>query len=162
MLVDLINSSVIKDEKARFHLNTAAELLMCDSEKLEKALITRVIVTPEGVITRTLDPASAIVSRYGLAKTIYSRLFDWKVDERFLPSGDRVRLGEGPPKRRSRRRRDPVQIGGWSLAVTSSQATIACELKRNHLGEGPPKRRSCASSRGIASVNDPSQSGHHV
>lgn len=49
----------------------------CDAQSLEDALIRRVMVTPEEVITRTLDPASAIVSRDGLAKTIYSRLFDW-------------------------------------------------------------------------------------
>ncbi|RWW09079.1 hypothetical protein GW17_00027448, partial [Ensete ventricosum] len=49
----------------------------CDAQSLENALIKRVMVTPEEVITRTLDPASAVVSRDGLAKTIYSRLFDW-------------------------------------------------------------------------------------
>ncbi|KAJ1687911.1 hypothetical protein LUZ63_019301 [Rhynchospora breviuscula] len=76
-----IDSSVIKDDKSRFHLKTASELLMCDCNKLEKALITRIIVTPEEVITRTLDPESAIVSRDGLAKTIYSRLFDWIVEK---------------------------------------------------------------------------------
>ncbi|CAL9157727.1 myosin-17-like [Musa acuminata AAA Group] len=76
-----IDSSVIKDEKSRFHLNMAAELLMCDVKGLENALIKRVMVTPEEVITRTLDPASAIVSRDGLAKTVYSRLFDWLVDK---------------------------------------------------------------------------------
>ncbi|MED6193013.1 hypothetical protein PIB30_014995 [Stylosanthes scabra] len=72
-----IDSSVIKDEKSRFHLNTTAELLKCDAKSLEDALIQRVMVTPEEVITRTLDPVAAVGSRDALAKTIYSRLFDW-------------------------------------------------------------------------------------
>uniref|UniRef100_A0ACD5T7Z5 Uncharacterized protein n=1 Tax=Avena sativa TaxID=4498 RepID=A0ACD5T7Z5_AVESA len=74
------DSSVLKDEKARFHLNAAAELLMCDREKLENALIKRKINTPEGVITTTVDPNYATVSRDGLAKQIYCRLFDWLVN----------------------------------------------------------------------------------
>ncbi|KAL5728695.1 hypothetical protein ACHQM5_001747 [Ranunculus cassubicifolius] len=76
-----IDSSVIKDDKSRFHLNMTAELLMCDAQSLEDALIRRVMVTPEEIITRTLDPDSALVSRDGLAKTIYCRLFDWLVDK---------------------------------------------------------------------------------
>ncbi|TVU35329.1 hypothetical protein EJB05_17214 [Eragrostis curvula] len=74
------DSSVIKDDKSRFHLNTAAELLMCDCQKLENALINREINTPEGVITTTVGPHSATISRDGLAKQIYSRLFDWLVN----------------------------------------------------------------------------------
>lgn len=104
-----IDSSVIKDENSRFHLNLAAELLMyapsfltvfetlfvlfpfslhranvlctcydrCNAQSLEDALIRRVMVTPEEIITKTLDPDNAIASRDTLAKTIYSHLFDW-------------------------------------------------------------------------------------
>jgi myosin-5 len=67
----------LKDDKSKFHLDTTAELLMCDSGALGDALCKRVMVTPEEVIKRSLDPYNATVSRDGLAKTIYSRLFDW-------------------------------------------------------------------------------------
>ncbi|KAL2492098.1 Myosin-9 [Abeliophyllum distichum] len=76
-----IDSSAPKDEKSKFHLKTTAELLMCDSVALEDALCKRVMVTPEEVIKRSLDPLGAAVSRDGLAKTTYSRLFDWLVDK---------------------------------------------------------------------------------
>ncbi|KAL8138999.1 hypothetical protein V2J09_005000 [Rumex salicifolius] len=71
------DSSALKDDKSKFHLETAAELLMCDPSDLESALCKRVMITPEEVIKRSLDPVGATVSRDGLAKTIYSRLFDW-------------------------------------------------------------------------------------
>ncbi|KAF3495469.1 hypothetical protein DY000_02053042 [Brassica cretica] len=60
-----VDSSVPKDDKAKFHLKTAAELLMCDLKALEDALCKRVMVTPEEVIKRSLDPESAVTSRDG-------------------------------------------------------------------------------------------------
>uniref|UniRef100_A0A7N0RAB1 Uncharacterized protein n=1 Tax=Kalanchoe fedtschenkoi TaxID=63787 RepID=A0A7N0RAB1_KALFE len=72
------DSSVVTEE-SRCHLQLTAELLMCDHQKLQDALCKRVMITPEELITRSLDPYSAAVSRDGLAKTIYTRLFDWLV-----------------------------------------------------------------------------------
>ncbi|XP_073274635.1 myosin-12 isoform X2 [Primulina huaijiensis] len=76
-----IDSSKIKDDKARYHLKTAAELLMCNEKAMEDSLCKRVIVTPDGSITKPLDPEAAVTSRDAFAKTIYSRLFDWIVDK---------------------------------------------------------------------------------
>lgn len=52
-------------------------LFRCDSKSLLEALSTRIIVTRDENITKQLDPVSATINRDTLAKTVYSRLFDW-------------------------------------------------------------------------------------
>jgi myosin-5 len=74
------DSSKLRDDKSRYHLQTAAELLMCNEKMMEDSLCKRVIVTPDGNITKPLDPESAASNRDALAKTVYSRLFDWYVN----------------------------------------------------------------------------------
>ncbi|GAU25528.1 hypothetical protein TSUD_280140 [Trifolium subterraneum] len=53
-------------------------LFRCDEKSLEDSLCQRVIVTPDGNITKPLDPDS--LSRDALAKTVYPRLFDFKLN----------------------------------------------------------------------------------
>lgn len=73
------DSSEVKDEKSKFHLETAAMLFKCDLKNLLETLCTRSIQTREGVIVKALDCDAAVASRDTLAKTVYARLFDWFV-----------------------------------------------------------------------------------
>ncbi|CAI8606062.1 unnamed protein product [Vicia faba] len=75
------DSSVIKDEKSRFHMKMAADLFMCDVDLLLATLCTRSIQTREGNIIKALDCNAAVARRDTLAKTVYARLFDWLVDK---------------------------------------------------------------------------------
>ncbi|CAM6090837.1 unnamed protein product [Calypogeia fissa] len=75
------DSSVLQDDQSKFHLEVVAELLKCNVKNLLDSLCERVIVTRDENITKTLDPIAAATNRDTLAKTLYSRLFDWLVDK---------------------------------------------------------------------------------
>uniref|UniRef100_A0A0E0EXD1 Myosin motor domain-containing protein n=1 Tax=Oryza meridionalis TaxID=40149 RepID=A0A0E0EXD1_9ORYZ len=68
------DSSAIKDEKSKFHLQMAADLLMVDGSLLLSTLCYRTIKTPEGNIVKAVDSSAAAISRDALAKTIYAQL----------------------------------------------------------------------------------------
>ncbi|KAL3361022.1 hypothetical protein AABB24_014107 [Solanum stoloniferum] len=75
------DSSVIKDEKSRSHLQMAAKLFKCEVQLLVTTLCTRSIQTYEGIIIKALDCGAAVAGRDTLAKTVYAQLFDWLVEK---------------------------------------------------------------------------------
>jgi myosin-5 len=73
------NNAELANRGAEEALHDCAEVLQVDTEQLRNALITRRIITPEGEIDTNLSVETAQSNRDALAKTMYSRLFDWIV-----------------------------------------------------------------------------------
>uniref|UniRef100_A0A0E0IRS2 Myosin motor domain-containing protein n=1 Tax=Oryza nivara TaxID=4536 RepID=A0A0E0IRS2_ORYNI len=77
------DSSAIKDEKSKFHLQMAADLLMVDGSLLLSTLCYRTIKTPEGNIVKAVDSSAAAISRDALAKTLCINFANEKLQQHF-------------------------------------------------------------------------------
>ncbi|WVZ94114.1 hypothetical protein U9M48_040050 [Paspalum notatum var. saurae] len=78
---DAEGSSKLKDKNSEFHLSTAAELFECDEKILNDLLCQHIMVVRDENIVTCCNPEVAKRKKDTLAKTVYSRLFDWLVDK---------------------------------------------------------------------------------
>ncbi|TMW60504.1 hypothetical protein Poli38472_000546 [Pythium oligandrum] len=60
-------------------LAQVARLFGCPTERIQAALCNRTVITRNDAVTVPLDPVEAVENRDALAKTIYSKMFDWMV-----------------------------------------------------------------------------------